>query len=89
MSTVIRDINKMEDADELQSIATAAKERIIILASKNFRVKSKVQLRPEHQKGRPFDSVGTIDKVNQKTFGIDFGKYGHWKVPKAMVQKAQ
>ena len=88
MNEIIKQIHQITDADELKNIALAAKDRIDILANKNFRVGSKVQLRVEHQRSRPFDTVGTITKVNQKTFGVNFGTYGEWKVSKGMIQKA-
>ena len=84
---VVNEIMTMTDVDELQRVADVAKQRISNLAAANIRVTDKVQMLPKHQGRKPYDTIGTVKKVNPKKFKIDFGSMGCWNVPHEMVKK--
>jgi len=84
--SVVTEIMKMTDVDELQNVADATKKRLDALISAKLRPGSKVQMTQEHWSKKPWDSIGTVERVNQKTISVDFGKGGKWRVSKSMLQ---
>ena len=87
MDKVITAIYKIDDSEELRNIVDAARKRIAVLSNINFGLGSKVQLITSRQNTRPYDTVGTVTKKNRKTFSVNFGEYGDYKVPKGILQK--
>ena len=44
-----------------------------------------VKMKPKYQNTKPWDTEGTITKVNSKTLGVNFGENGQYKVHKSML----
>jgi len=86
---LVDEIMTMTDVEDLRRVADVAKQRISNLASVNIRVGDKVQMAPEHRSRKPYDAIGTIDKVNPKKFKVNFGNMGCWNVPHSMIIKAK
>ena len=92
LTAVLGDIVSISDPECLKLIAQAARSRKDDLLSAKtacFVQGTKVQMLPEFFNRKPYGAVGTIVKVNQKKFKIDFGMMGVWNVSKSMVQKAE
>ena len=86
---LVDEIMTMTDVEDLRRVADVAKQRISSLASVNIRVNDKVQMSPEYRSRKPYDTVGTVKKVNPKKFKVDFGSGGCWNVPHSMIVKAK
>lgn len=54
-----------------------------------WKIDDEVQMLPEHRTRKPYDAKGTIDKINKVKMTIDFGRYGKWNIPKAMLMKTK
>ena len=87
MSNLVKEVQKVNDLDELKQIQDAAKSRLERLSAANINVGDKVQLHQEYQGRKPYDTIGTVEKVNPKRFKVTFGTYGGYTVPHSMVKK--
>ena len=83
-----KEISQVSDIDDLQSLKNIINHRIACSISSTFKVNDEVKLTIQHQHKKPYDTVGSIKKINPKRFQIDFGVYGVWNIPKTMVRKA-
>ena len=81
-------LKTVDDLSLLRQMVETIKVKINNVSTTSFRVGDTVKLISKYDNRMPFGGTGTIIKVNQKTFIIDFGKHGsNWKVGKSIVEK--
>jgi hypothetical protein len=89
LTNILGELHRCNDEDALNKIYELARQRRDSVRNANanrigWAVGQKVQLKPEHQNSRPYDEIGTVEKVNPKKLHIDFNGV-KWNVPKTMV----
>jgi hypothetical protein len=84
--SVVSEVMKMTDTDDLRNIIDVAQNRMNALLSAQLRSGAKVQMLPKHQGAKPYDTIGIVERVNAKTISVRFGQYGGYRVSKSMLQ---
>lgn len=90
VTDILTKINQIQDPEALKTIISTArgrKESLAQVETASWKVGDSVQLLPEHQGRKPYDTIGTIKKINPKRIKVNFGAFGGWNVPKSMLEK--
>lgn len=90
MTAILSEIMKVNDPDCLRTIREAAKNRrndLLTAATRAWRVGDEVQMLPEHQSRKPYNTVGKIKKINRKNIVVTFPGFPTYNVPRTMLQK--
>jgi len=87
--SIVHIVNDMKEVEEVRKVADAAKNRLKDLTKLKLRKGSKVQMLKKHQGARPYDTVGTVERVNTKTISVNFGTQGKWRVGVDMLKMVE
>lgn len=65
------------------------KQRNAAIETATWKVDDKVQIIPEQQHRKPWQTIGKITKINRVNMVVDFGNGMVYNVPKTMLVRAE
>jgi len=79
------------DVETLRRIGKAAYDKANTLREMqanciSWHTGQQVQLKTQHQGRKPYNQVGTVEKVNPKKLKVRYEGFSIWNIPKTMLQ---
>ena len=91
--TIILDsLEEIHDVETLIVLIEAFQNRlkdITVHSACTWKIGDKVQLIQRFHHRKPYNTIGTIIKINKKNIKIDFGIYKIWKISKTVLLKVE